>query len=213
MKKTASVFLILLLMLALTVQTVLAQGYLELIEARNDAGGGVIFVFRFTGEFNKNDFKGGQVFLGDNKFPLNCNIADPVEGIVQCTSSRSVAGQNVQINLAGQVFWAFVPARSGSGGGTQYCYGVYDWLPGEDSEGEGQSEEFEPLNGIPLSDWFRFDTYCQDVPANVGDVLSNYYNPDWDDYFDYTFLLDSPECEFLNPQSEDGYYYVCESPE
>ena len=100
MKKTASIFLVLVILLSLTVQTVLAQGTLELIEARNDVGGAVIFVFRFTGDFNKNDFKGGQVFFGDMKLPMNCNIADAEEGIVQCTTSRAAAGQYVQINLA-----------------------------------------------------------------------------------------------------------------
>lgn len=212
MKKTASVLLVLALLLSLTVQTVLAQGILELLEARNDARGGVIFVFRFNGDFNKNDFKGGQVFFGDMKFPMNCNIADPEEGILQCTTSRKVAGHNVQINLAGQVFWAFVPVRSGGGGGSQYCYGVYDWLP--EGEGSGQpEEEVEPLNGTGLTDWVRFDTYCQDAPANVGDLLSNYYNPDWNDYFDYIFLLESPGCEGMNPLYENAYFYNCESPE
>ncbi|GAB4499066.1 MAG: hypothetical protein OHK003_13570 [Anaerolineales bacterium] len=204
MKKTSYVLLVLVLLLSLTVQTVLAQGTLELLEARNDAQGGVIFVFRFSGNFNKNDFKGGQVFFGNINFPLNCNITDPVEGILQCTTSRTVAGHNVQINLAGQVFWVFVHARNGGGGGSQYCYGVYDWLPEEEIIGPSESG---------LMDWVRFDTHCQDTPANVGDLLINYYNPDWDDYFDYIFLLESPECDGMNPLSENAYFYDCLSSE
>lgn len=211
MKKTSYVLLVLVLLLSLTVQTVLAQGTLELLEARNDAQGGVILVFHFSGNFNKNDFKGGQVFFGDMKFPMNCNIADPAEGILQCTASRAVAGHNVQVNLAGQVFWVFVPARNGGGGGSQYCYGVYDWLP--EGEGIDQPVEVEPLNGIGLTDWVRFDTHCQDAPASVGDLLSNYYNPDWDDYFDYIFLLESPDCGGMNPLYENAYFYNCESSE
>lgn len=71
MKKALSVLLTLAVLLSLAYQTVFAaEGTLELLETRNDAGGNVIFVFRFTGDFKKNDFKGGKVFFGDESFPM-----------------------------------------------------------------------------------------------------------------------------------------------
>ena len=104
MKKALSVLLTLAVLLSLAYQTVFAaEGTLELLETRNDARGNVIFVFRFTGDFKKNDFKGGKVFFGDESFPMGCNIVDKEEGIVQCTTSRATAGQYVNINLAGFV--------------------------------------------------------------------------------------------------------------
>ncbi|MFN8398412.1 MAG: hypothetical protein U0X74_00240 [Anaerolineales bacterium] len=192
MKKTLSVFLIFVSMMSFSYTTVFAQGYLELIEARNDVGGGVIFVFHYTGDFNANDFKGGLVILGDQNFPMDCNITDKAEGIVQCTSSRAMAGQNVRINLAGQILYAFVPVRSGgSGNGTvQICYNVYDYY-----EVQGGNE------------WAAFTTHCQDVPASYLDTIQE-YNPDYQDTYDYVFLPNDPGgCSMLNSITEDAYYY------
>lgn len=193
MKRIASVVLVLSLLLMLTVQTVLAQGYLELIEARNDASGGVIFVFRFSGEFNKNDFKGGQVFLGDGQFPLNCNITDPVEGILQCTSSRALAGQNVQINLAGQVFWAFVPERRGPmGGGSSAptCYDVHDAL-------------WPEAQGVD-AEWLPIGTHCPGGTPSDGDPLE--YDGWWYEFWNTI----SPWYCGVPGNDETGYFELCE---
>lgn len=192
MKKTLSVLLVLVLLLSLTVQTVLAQGTLELLEARNDAQGGVIFVFRFSGDFNKNDFKGGQVFFGDMKFPMNCNIADPAEGILQCTTSRAVAGQNVQINLAGQVFWAFVPARSGSpggGAGAQSCYTIYVSIWSE----------------VPEEDpaWSPIGTHCPDGTPSDGDTIEH---EGW--WYEFWNSISPGFCG-VPGNSETGYFELC----
>ena len=192
MRKLLSVFLALAVLFSFSYQRALAQGTLELLEARNDAGGGVIFVFHYTGDFTANDFKGGLVILGDETFPMNCNITDKAEGIVQCTSSRAVAGHNVRLNLAGQVLYAFVPARSGgSGNGTiQICYNVYD--------------TFEVPGG---NEWQAFTTHCQDVPASYLDTI-NEDNP-YGGTYPYVFLDSDPGgCGFIiNTVTEDAYYY------
>lgn len=188
MKKALSVFLTLAVLLSLTYQTVFAaEGTLELLETRNDAGGNVIFVFRFTGDFKKNDFKGGKVFFGDESFPMGCNIVDKEEGIVQCTTSRATAGQYVNINLAGFVFNTFVPLRTGGGGGgsSTACYNIYDLF-------FGNQDLF----------WAAFDVLCSDNPPSE---LVNHPDPfggTWNYYFD----SHSP-CN--DPIVEDAYYASC----
>ena len=188
MKRTLSVFLVFVVLMSFSYTAVLAQGTIELLEARNDVGGGVIFVFHYTGDFNANDFKGGLVILGDQNFPMNCNITDKQEGIVQCTSSRAVAGQNVRINLAGQILYAFVPARSGgssSGGSFSLCYNIYDL--------------FEDENGLS---WQSFDTLCSDNPPSG---LIDYPNP-WGSTSDYNF---DSQTQCYNLIVEDAYYSFC----
>lgn len=192
MKKTLSVFLIFVSMMSFSYTTVFAQGYLELIEARNDVGGGVIFVFHYKGDFTANDFKGGLVILGDQNFPMDCNITDKAEGIVQCTSSRAMAGQNVRINLAGQILYAFVPERSGSGnnGTIQICYNVYDTV-----EVQGGNE------------WQVFTTHCQEVPASYLDTIDE-FNPNFNNMRTYVFFGSDPGgCSVLNSINEDAYYF------
>jgi len=200
MKKIASIFLVLVVLLSLTVQTVFAaQGTLELLEARHDVNGSVIFVFQFSGDFKKNDFKGGKVFFDDNKLSMDCSIVDKEEGIVQCTTSRLAAGRNIQINLAGFIFWTFVPLRAGgSGGPSQYCYNVYDIFDEYDSS----TEEFLGLF------WEAFDVHCQDAPATYGDTLTDFPNPYYGGTYDYQFGPDSPffPCA-SNSVVEDAYYY------
>jgi hypothetical protein len=192
MKKITSILLVLIVLLSITVQTVFAQGTLELLEARNDVGGAVIFVFRFSGDFSKNDFKGGQVLFGDMNLPMNCNIADAEEGIVQCTTSRAAAGQYVQINLAGQVFWAFVPVRSGSPGGggsaQQTCYTIYNWAWDE--------SEDPPW-------WDPNDTHCPDTTPTDGEFFNH-------DGWNYQFWNNvSPGYCGVPGNSETGYFEWC----
>jgi hypothetical protein len=195
MKKLASIFLVLAVLLSFTVQTVLAQGTLELLETRNDKFGNVIFVFRFTGDFNKNDFKGGTVSFGDYLLDLNCNIADAEEGIVQCTTSRVAGGHNVQINLAGFIFNDFVPERrsggGGGGGSTAVCYNVYDI-------DEGQEGAF----------WFAFETHCPDDVPSPGELLDDFPGP-FGGIWDYYFGEQSPLFCIRDSVDEPAYYVAC----
>ncbi|MBL8099435.1 MAG: hypothetical protein JNK81_09645 [Anaerolineales bacterium] len=193
MKKLFFTFITLFSLLALSTGAAfaapLADGYLELREVRNDPKGGVIFVFDVVGEFSKADFKGSFLTFGDNRFPLDCNLSD---AILQCTTSRATAGQYVTLNVGGFIFWTRVPERGGTPPASQYCYGVYDIYFNE------SEDDYE---------WEQFDTHCQDAPANFGDVLQNFYNPDYDDYNNYEFLPNSPGC--LSPVNVNAYYYIC----
>jgi hypothetical protein len=188
MKKALSVLLTLAVLLSLAYQTVFAaEGTLELLETRNDARGNVIFVFRFTGDFKKNDFKGGKVFFGDESFPMGCNIVDKEEGIVQCTTSRATAGQYVNINLAGFVFNTFVPLRTGGGGGgsSTICYNIYDLF-------EGDQDLY----------WSAFDVLCSDNPPSG---LINHPDP-FGGTNNYNFDGQTPCYDLI---VEDAYYPFC----
>lgn len=197
MKKFTSVFLALVALFALTVTPVLAaSGNLTLRETRNDRGGGVIFVFEYTGEFTDADFKGGSVLLNGQYYPLDCNIVEG-EGVVQCTASRALAGERVQVFLAGFTFWDKVPESRGFGGGSEtYCYNVYDW----DFHSESESLI-----------WVDFADHCQDAPANYGDIIDG-YTPPWfsGGPFEYEFMPGSPSCDFFsNSVDEDAYIGDC----
>lgn len=197
MKKSLFTLITLLSLLVLTTSVVfaapLADGYLELREVRNDPNGAVIFVFDVVGEFSKSDFKGSFLTFGDNRFPLGCNLDGSV---LQCTTSRAAGGQNVTLNIGGFIFWTRVPEKGigESSASSEYCYGVYDVYYNEDAQEHS---------------WQQFDTYCQDSPANYGDILEDFENPDFGYPSDYEFLPNDPGC--FDPIVDDAYYGLCPS--
>jgi hypothetical protein len=73
---------------------------------------------------------------------------------------------------------------------TQYCYNVYD-VP-------------STFDGVSLMPLVAFTEHCQDAPANYGDMLNNFYNPDLDQSFDYMFRPESQIC--FEPIVENAYY-------
>lgn len=184
MKKALFTLVTLISLLVFTTGAVfaapLADGYLELREVRNDAKGGVIFVFDVVGEFSKADFKGSFLTFGDNRFPVDCNLGGSV---LQCTTTRVTAGQYVTLNIGGFIFWTRVPERGGEGSTTEYCYPVLDLV------GEGEDEA-----------WEQFDTHCQDTPANYGDTLI---------YFSEVFFELMPSSPVCTPsQTGDAFYRI-----
>lgn len=197
MKKIFFTILSLIALLTLSTGTAfaapLADGYLILREVRNDANGGVIFVFDVVGDFSKSDFKNNFVFFGDEKFPMGCHLEGSV---LQCTTSRATAGKYVTVNVGGFIFWAFVPERGGAEASesSEYCYGVYDIYYEENEE---------------THSWQQFETHCQNAPANYGDLLENYENPDFGFPSDYEFMPNDPGC--FDPVNVDAYYGVCPS--
>lgn len=190
MKRLIVIGLLLFSLLTGSVTTVRAlDGLVTLKETRNDPGGGVIFVFTYTGEFPSSYFK-GFVTAGDKTYPIDCNVAG--DGVVNCTTTRAVAGQNVVLFLGEFVFWTFVPEGGFLRATNQptYCYNVYDYFFDESQE---------------TTEWYSFDVHCQNEPAQGGDLLENFYNPDYNDYFDYEFMDQSPSC--FNTVNEAAYYY------
>ena len=184
MRKIGFTLLILLSLLAVFANPVRAlDGLITLVETRNDPGGGVIFVFSFTGEFPDSYFK-GFVTVGDEKYPIDCNVVG--DGLVQCTTSRATAGKNVVVFLGEFVFWTFVPEGGFLPGPTQYCYDVYDALYDENEESHF---------------WTVIDQHCQDAPANYGDTI------DIGSFYLFEFMAGSPSC--FDPVIGDAYYGMC----
>ncbi len=190
MKKLLSVFISLFVLLAITVTPALAaSGNLTLRQTRNDHSGGVIFIFEYTGDFTAGDFKNGSVRLNGQYYPLDCNIAEG-EGVVQCTASRTLAGQAVQVFLAGFTFWDRVPeSRAHSGGGGQYCYNVYHF----------------PAEGEPDA-WISQGEYCQEGPASQGDHIY-FYSPSWGDYYDFYFEENGLPWTDPDTNPGEGFYF------
>lgn len=190
MKKLAATFIILITLLSLTTGSALAaNGILTLRSVGNNPGGGVLFVFDYTGNFTEGDFKNGSVLFNGQYYPLDCNIVEG-EGVVQCTASRALAGQFVQVFLAGFVFWDRVPEGGGPRGFGGYCYNVYDY----------------PIEGQPDA-WIFQGQHCQEGPASQGDMI-NFYSPYWEDYYDYFFEVNGlPWTQDPSTNPGEGYYY------
>jgi hypothetical protein len=196
MKKTLAALLILAVLLSFGVRAAFARGLLTLLEVRNDAGGGVLFVFSFSGDFSKSDFKGGFAVFGDRKYPLDCSMVE--EGILQCTAAKALGGKEIMIHLAGFLFWTYVPAAHVSDGSelVMYCNDVYDYFDLYDEE-----EEF--LGYF----WLPFEEDCYEYPAAYGDVIY-VYNPYYSGTFDYEFMPGSPPLGCVeNTISESAFFY------
>jgi len=152
---------------------------------------GPVFTFRVSGDLSKADLNGFVHVEDGADFELYCMQVD--EETVKCTAPKVVQDVNVVVYLGEYIFWAYVPparfSTPSSSSSMEYCYNVYDWML--DYSG----------------DWMSFGTYCQDNLAEYGDWIY-WYNPGWDDYYDYEFLPGTPECLFIIV--EDAYYYpIC----
>ncbi len=193
MRKILSTSFVLLALLALLTSTVSAaphaEGSISLVEVRNDAEGGVIFVFNVSGDFAKAKLNGIVHVQGeDASYGLNCSAVS--ENTIHCTTSRKTASRNVVVYLQGFIFWAFVPASkglpAGSAAPTQYCYGLYDIVLGFPSESYN---------------WQQVGTECQDAAASEGDELEL-----GEDF--YQFWNESPDC-WVDPVLNEGYFNYC----
>ena len=147
---------------------------------------GPVFTFRVSGKFSRAELRGSLHVQGGRNYGLHCTQVD--EDTVTCNTSKKVEGVNVSLNWGGFAFWSYVP---GAPNATEYCYSVYDWN----------------ADGPPYVEWVNFGTYCQDSPADYGDVIS-WYNPGWEETYDYEFMPESPNrdwCSFYHPG--DAYYF------
>jgi len=190
MKKNLLVVFVVLSMLMMFAGTAAAapssDGTATLVSAENGPSGAV-FIFSVTGEFSKSQLNGTAQVEGGDGYGLHCSQVD--DSTVRCLTSEKVGGKNVKLSWGGLVFWTDVPEAPSAP--TQYCYDVYDWN----------------ADGPPYVEWVNFGTYCQDSPANYGDFIT-WYNPGWDDTYDYEFLPESPDAEWCSfYQPGDAYYY------
>ena len=163
----------------------LAGTAIALVEVRNDAGGGIMFVFRVEGQFPRSELKGYVQVQGGDGYPVYC--AQVSETQVNCSTSRKAAGQNVSITFGGATFWDRVPESR-----PQYCYNVWDWPLAFGNEGEIVGAVGYEVQTI----------HCQNSPANYGDIVE-IYNPVWEGTYTYEFL---PGCVGI---VEDAYWYAC----
>jgi hypothetical protein len=161
------VLLSLLLMLVSIAAAPMAASAIALIEVRNDRGGGIMFVFRVDGHFSRSELKGIVNIQGEDAM-YNLYCAQKDETTVNCSVSRKTAGKHVVVTFGGATFSAFVPETRAP----QYCYNVYDVNLAE--------------TGLVI-----FASHCQDTPATEGDMLMNFYNPDWQVFDDYQFMIET----------------------
>ena len=195
MKKALVSIIVVLAMLAMFVGTVaaapLAAGTATLVSVEY-AGGTPVFIFSVSGEFSNAELKGSVHIEGGEDLDLYCTQID--SSTVRCTTSRVAAGKNVVVFWNGQTFWASVPAAKVAP--ASYCYNVYDWNPPPP----------------PFTSWVNAGSYCQETPAQYGDMI-NWYNPDWGAPYDYEFMPQSPDNDpacATSPIIGDAYYFpVC----
>jgi len=191
MKKMRFVWILFSLVIFLTslAAAPLAGSAISLVDVRNDAGGGVIFIFNVSGEFSRPELKGFVEVQGaDANYDLHCTQKDATT--VHCTTSRKTGGHNVVVTFGGATFWAYVPEvapTQSPAQPTQYCYSLWDY--------------FE----YPA--WVDYGPFCQDTPAQDGDVISSNLF-DGIHTYDYEYFstgVDNAYCGWANPGA--GYYY------
>jgi hypothetical protein len=159
----------------------LAVGVVNLVEVDFVWGKGPVFTFSVSGDVSKSDLKGSLHVEGGGDYVIHCVKVDAET--VKCTGPQKVANVNAVVTWGGSTFWTYVP-----GPRTNFCYDVYDWnYPG------------------PYTTWVNFGSYCQEEPANYGDMII-WYNPGWDDTFLYIFEPESLPC-FDEDVIGDAYYY------
>ncbi|MBK9005692.1 MAG: hypothetical protein IPM31_01740 [Anaerolineae bacterium] len=190
MKKKLFVICLALSMLTMVTGNVLAApsagSALTLLSATAGMNG-TVFLFKVSGEFSGAHLKGSAHVQGGEDYGLDCRQLD--DETVRCTASRNAQG-NVTVMFGGSTFWTYVAPFTRP---TTYCYNVFDWA-------------------LNFTYWQHIGDYCQDVPAQYGDVIEDYHNMYWNEDYDFEFLPNSPEtwvhCGVsMPPQSGDAYYY------
>lgn len=180
MKKYIISVFVLFALLAGATGKALAGTVWELLEVRNDASGPT-FIFRVSGEFKKDDLKGGFVTVqGGETYSLYCVQTD--EDIVRCHTTKKVGGHNVVVGFGGIRAWVFVPPFVPAG---VYCYPVYEW------------------DYLTESSWELQGSYCQEEEAKFGDRIYDFYAPEWG-YYEFIYLP-GDFCGWADPGA--GYYY------
>ena len=184
MKKHLFTILAVLSILAMRVGTAAAASASITLVSVEHGYKGPVFTFSVSGKFTKAELKGSLHVENGADYTLHCTQVD--ETTVKCTTSDKVSGVNVVVTWGGSTFWTSVPEAP-----PVYCYDVYDWT----------------LPPPPFGAWVNYGTYCQNSPANYGDIII-WYNPGWEETYPYIFLPESPTgewCSFYQPG--DAYYF------
>lgn len=188
MKKYLITIFALLAMLVIQVGSVaaapMADGTATLVSVSHGKNGPV-FTFSVSGKFSKAELKGSLHVEGGADYSLHCTQVD--ETTVKCTTSDKVTGVNVSLSWGGSTFWTFVPEVPGP---TQYCYSIWDWWD---------------FTGF---EWTDFGPYCQDMPAEEGDIIF-YTVPDPNGSFEFPsmFLEENIFEGYCDAWAGPAYYY------
>lgn len=189
MRKYPITVLFLLTMLAVqSVGVVAAAGVITLVGV-SQTEHGAAFTFRVSGKFSKAQLKGFVHVENGGDYGLHCTQVD--EETIKCKTSQKVSGVNVSVSLGGSTFWAYVP-EAPAPSPSQYCYSVWDYW------------DFTNYQ------WTDFGPYCQDAPANQGDIIL-YTVPDPTGSFDSPAIFIeedvSDACSDPVPYNGPAYYY------
>lgn len=150
-------------------------------------GKGLVFYFHVDPGFDV-DGAAKYVIIDGVRYDLTCRLRE--DGLLACLADapRSVIGKDVEVHFGPYTFDTVVPEAHIPPGTTSYCYPVYDYGP----------------DVIP---WGKIGKYCQDEPASEFDAI-DFYNPNYNDTFEYLFVLDGSTCGA--PDFGPGYYYCSE---
>ena len=158
----------------------MASGVIQLVDVQYVRNKGPVFTFEVNGNFSRSALKGIVNVEGGGSYPLYCTQVD--DTTVKCNTSQKVGAVDVSVTFGGATFWTYVPGAPGP----QYCYNIYDW----DID-------------LIFSDWKSYGMYCQNSPAEYGDLI-NWYNPSYEMNFDYEFMPQGPACSGI---IENAYYF------
>jgi len=85
-----------------------------LAETRFVGGKGVVFLFNYTGKFKEADLKGAYMFIGSNRFNLDCTLSEWEQIACAAPGIKQFTGQNITGTVAGFRFNAIVPIAEGN---------------------------------------------------------------------------------------------------
>lgn len=144
------------------------------------------------------DFSTGTALINGNPLALRCHEISSMGTVkndnlivsLSCTADeggKPYIGELAQVTVGGLLAGADVIVAADI---TQYCASIFDEAP---------SGGLMPgANVVIAVDWVVAGTYCQGDPFFVGQTI-NWYNPAFDDYYDYFY-------------SQDGQDMICTAP-
>ena len=185
MKQRLEIILVVLSLLVALVGVAaapMAAGTIRLAGVQYVPQKGPVFTFQVTGKFPRSALKGTLKVQGGGSYTLHCTQVD--ETTVKCTGPQKVGAVNASVTFGGSTFWVFVPGAPQEP--EQYCYNIYDW----------------DIDDV-FADWKGYGTHCQITPAEYGELI-NWYNPDYEEAFDYEFMPEGPACSGI---IENAYYF------
>jgi hypothetical protein len=134
------------------------NNYPTLISAEYIPSVGPVFIFSADEKLTGKELRGFLEVSGGSDYDLYCTQREDLT--IRCTTSKKVQDVNVVLYLGEYVYWTYVPPA------IQYCYSVWDYAPD--------------------GNWYDYGPHCQNKPAEYDDWIW-FYNPDWDDVYNYYF--------------------------